>query len=49
MLGALIKLKPILTFDEMADNITDKFTGKLTDKLIIKNLSALKRAYEEVQ
>ena len=49
MLGALIKIRPIITYSEMEDNITDKFTGKLSDKLIVKNLSALKRAYEEVE
>ena len=49
MLGALIKIRPIIPFGEMEDHITDKFTGKLSDKLIVKNLSALKRAYEEVQ
>ena len=35
--------------EELEDHITDKFTGKLSDKLIVKNLSALKRAYDEVQ
>ena len=49
MLGALIKIRPIISYNEMEDHITDKFTGKLSDKLIVKNLSALKRAYEEVQ
>ena len=49
MLGALIKIRPIITYSEMEDNITDKFTGKLYDKLIVKNLSALKRASEEVE
>jgi pyruvate ferredoxin oxidoreductase gamma subunit len=49
MLGALIKIRPIISYNEMEDHITDKFTGKLSDKLIVKNLSALKRAYDEVQ
>lgn len=49
MLGALVKLRPLISYSDMEDNITDKFTGKLSDKLIVKNLSALKRAYEEVQ
>jgi pyruvate ferredoxin oxidoreductase gamma subunit len=49
MLGALVKIKPIITYDEMEDHITEKFTGKLSDKMIVKNLSALKRAYEEVE
>lgn len=49
MLGALVKIRPIISFSEMEDHITDKFTEKLSDKMIVKNLAALKRAYEEVQ
>ena len=33
----------------LEDQITTKFTGKLADKVIVKNLSALKRGYNEVQ
>lgn len=49
MLGALVKIKPIISYGELEDHITTKFTGKLSDKMIVKNLAALKRAYEEVQ
>lgn len=49
MLGALVKISPIISYDELEDHITTKFTGKLSDKMIVKNLSALKRAYEEVR
>ncbi|MBR2254209.1 MAG: 2-oxoacid:acceptor oxidoreductase family protein [Candidatus Methanomethylophilaceae archaeon] len=49
MLGALIKVKPFIGYDMLEDQITNKFTGKLSDKVIVKNLSALKRGYEEVQ
>ncbi|MFA6952626.1 MAG: 2-oxoacid:acceptor oxidoreductase family protein [Candidatus Methanomethylophilaceae archaeon] len=49
MLGALVKINPIISYEELEDHITTKFTGKLSDKMIVKNLSALKRAYEEVQ
>lgn len=49
MLGALVKVRPLIPIDELADHITDKFTGKLTDKVIVRNLSALKRAYNEVE
>ncbi|MDD2627052.1 MAG: 2-oxoacid:acceptor oxidoreductase family protein, partial [Candidatus Methanomethylophilus sp.] len=49
MLGALIRIRPIISYSDMEDHITDKFAGKLSDKMIVKNLSALKRAYEEVQ
>ncbi len=49
MLGALIKCNPIVSYDMLEDQITNKFTGKLSDKVIVKNLSALKRGYAEVQ
>lgn len=49
MLGALVKVRPIIPYSEVEDNITTKFTGKLQDKMIVKNLAALKRAYEEVE
>ena len=49
MLGALVKIRPIIAYSDLEDNITSKFEGKLQDKMIVKNLSALKRAYEEVQ
>jgi pyruvate ferredoxin oxidoreductase gamma subunit len=49
MLGALVKVSPIVSFGSLEDQMTSKFTGKLPDKIIIKNLSALKRAYAEVK
>ncbi|MCQ2085646.1 MAG: 2-oxoacid:acceptor oxidoreductase family protein [archaeon] len=49
MLGALMKVRPIITYNELEDNVTAGFTGKLPEKLILKNLSALKRAYDEVE
>ena len=49
MLGALIKCVEIVPYDKLEDQITNKFTGKLSDKVIVKNLSALKRGYKEVQ
>ena len=49
MLGALIKANPLVPYDMLEDQITTKFTGKLADKVIVKNLSALKRGYNEVQ
>ena len=49
MLGALIKCVDIVPYDKLEDQITNKFTGKLSDKVIVKNLSALKRGYQEVQ
>ena len=49
MLGALIKVRELVPYDMLEDQITTKFTGKLSDKVIVKNLSALKRGYKEVQ
>lgn len=49
MLGALVKVSPIVSFSSLEDQMTSKFTGKLPDKMIVKNLSALKRAYSEVR
>ncbi|MCL2143147.1 MAG: 2-oxoacid:acceptor oxidoreductase family protein [Methanomassiliicoccaceae archaeon] len=48
MLGALVRISPIVSFSSLEDQMTSKFTGKLPDKVIVKNLSALKRAYSEV-
>ena len=49
MLGALTKISPIVSYSALEDQMTSKFTGKLPDKVIVKNLAALKRAYEEVR
>jgi pyruvate ferredoxin oxidoreductase gamma subunit len=49
MLGALTKVTSVVSFSSLEDQITTKFTGKLQDKVIVKNLSALKRAYTEVK
>lgn len=49
MLGALAKVITAVKYSELEDNITNKFTGKLSDKMIVKNLTALKRAYQEVR
>jgi pyruvate ferredoxin oxidoreductase gamma subunit len=49
MLGALAKISAIVSFASLEDQMTAKFTGKLPDKVIVKNLSALKRAYAEVR
>ena len=49
MLGALVKIAPIVNYSALEFQVVQKFTGKLSEKVIKKNLSALKRAYEEVQ
>jgi len=49
MLGALVKVRPIISYKEVEDQMKTKFAGKLKEKVIQQNLSALKRAYEEVK
>ena len=49
LLGALAKVTSIVSLSSLEDQIVNKFTGKLNDKVIAKNLSAFKRAYEEVK
>lgn len=49
MLGALVKVKPIVSFDIISEHVVSKFGKRLSEKVIESNLSALKRAYEEVQ
>ncbi|MDR3282618.1 MAG: 2-oxoacid:acceptor oxidoreductase family protein [Candidatus Methanoplasma sp.] len=49
MLGALMKLRPIISYKELEENMASKFEAKLSKSMIEKNISALKRAYEEVQ
>ncbi|MDR1405316.1 MAG: 2-oxoacid:acceptor oxidoreductase family protein [Candidatus Methanoplasma sp.] len=49
MLGALVKVRPIIIYEALEDHITTKFEGKLQERMIVKNLTALKRAYKEVQ
>lgn len=49
ILGALVKVAPIVSYSKLEDAVTAKFTGKLPEKVIVKNLSALKRAHEEVR
>ncbi|MDR0888005.1 MAG: 2-oxoacid:acceptor oxidoreductase family protein [Candidatus Methanoplasma sp.] len=49
MLGALVRIRPIISYDELAEEIAAKFEGKLSEAMIVKNLSALERAFKEVQ
>ena len=48
MLGALVKLRPIVSYEALELQIVKKFTGKLNEKAIKANLSALNRAFKEV-
>jgi len=44
MLGALIKIKPLTSFESVAKVVRSRFPGVLGEK----NVEAMKRAYEEV-
>ncbi len=48
MLGALVKIRPIVPYGEVEEHMKAKFEGKLKEKAIIQNVAALKRAFEEV-
>jgi len=48
MLGALVKLRPIIEYNAVENHMKKKFEGKLPEKAIAQNVKALKRAYEEV-
>lgn len=48
MLGALIKLRKVVSYDVLESQITKRFSGKLSEKVIKANVSALKRAFNEV-
>ena len=48
MLGALVKVRPIIRYEALEGHIKAKFEGKLQEKAIEQNVRALKRAYEEV-
>ena len=49
MLGALIKVDELITLDVLLDDINVKFTKKFSKRVVDGNLSAIKRAYEEVK
>jgi pyruvate ferredoxin oxidoreductase gamma subunit len=44
MLGALLKVAPIASFESIAEVVKARFPGTLGEK----NVEAIKRAYEEV-
>ena len=48
MLGALIKYRPVVSYEALEFQIVHKFTGKLNEKAIKANLAALNRAFREV-
>lgn len=49
MLGALIKIMPIVSLEIVAEKIKDKFLKKIGEEKTKANLEAIKRAYNEVK
>jgi pyruvate ferredoxin oxidoreductase gamma subunit len=49
MIGALLKVTNLAEIDEMAKLVGKKFEGKLSAKAVEGNVTAMKRAYEEVK
>ena len=49
MIGALLKVTDLAEIDKMSAILTKKFKDKLSDKMVKGNITALKRAYEEVE
>jgi Pyruvate/2-oxoacid:ferredoxin oxidoreductase gamma subunit len=48
MLGALIKVMPVVSLEALQEKIKNKFLKKLGEEKTAANLEAVKRAYEEV-
>ena len=48
MLGALIKVEPLLKLDSVVDQIKKKFSHGFRPEVLEGNVRAIKRAYEEV-
>lgn len=49
MLGALMKATSLMQTDTLVRGLTKKFSHKFSKKVIDSNISAVKRAYEEVK
>lgn len=48
MLGALLKVMPIVPFEALEEKIKDKFLKKIGEEKTKANLEAVKRAHDEV-
>jgi len=49
MVGALVKISGILKIDDVLETLRESFSKKFGEDVIQKNLSAIERAYEEVE
>jgi pyruvate ferredoxin oxidoreductase gamma subunit len=49
MLGALVKIKPIVPLDTLIEKIKNKFLKKIGEEKTNANINGIKRAYEETR
>ncbi len=49
MIGALIKVLPIVSLDTLLEGVKKKFGKKFISKIVEGNISAIRKAYEEVK
>lgn len=49
MVGALIKALPLLSLDTLLEGVKKKFGKKFSSKIVEGNISAIRKAYEEVK
>jgi pyruvate ferredoxin oxidoreductase gamma subunit len=49
MLGALIKVENIMPLQAFLEGVKEDFSKKFKEEIVNKNISAIKRAYEEVK
>ena len=49
MLGALVKIMPVVSLEAIQGKVKDKFLKKIGEQKTLANLEAVKRAYNEVE
>lgn len=49
MVGALVKAVPLLSLDTLLESVKKKFGKKFSSKIVEGNISAIRKAYEEVK
>ncbi len=49
MMGALVRATSLVKLDTVLEKARERFQGRLSEKLVEGNISAIKRAYEEVE
>jgi len=48
MVGALLKVKELMTLDQLKESLSTRFKSKFSQKVVEGNLAAVSRAFEEV-